>query len=104
MVLEVPRKLLGNAGKTLDFGFKWCDDNLGDGDILTLYTDGDAAPGGRFVFRFATKPSEKETSPMPFIIAGAAAFAVAGAALVIILVMKSKKGRIKETAPENGEN
>lgn len=104
MVLKVPRKLLGNAGKTLDFGFKWCDDNLGDGDILTLYTDGDAAPGGRFVFRFATKPSEKETSPMPFIIAGAAAVAVAVAALVIILVMKSKKERIKETAPENGEN
>ena len=56
LVLEIDRKLLGKAGRTLDFGFKWCDNNLTDGDILTLYTDGDAAPGGRFTFRFMVRP------------------------------------------------
>ena len=26
--------------------------NIGDGDILSVYTDGDAMPGGRFTFRY----------------------------------------------------
>jgi len=35
------------------FSFKWCDNNLlgeNEGNIMNLYTDGEAAPGGRFTF------------------------------------------------------
>lgn len=31
---------------------KWCDNNLGNGDILSVYTEGDASPGGRFAFAY----------------------------------------------------
>jgi hypothetical protein len=60
MELRIPRSLFGN-GK-LNFAFKWCDNNLdtnqlsyaghGGTRILNLYTDGDAAPGGRFNFHY----------------------------------------------------
>ena len=89
MVIEVPRKLLGNAGKSLDFGFKWCDDNIQDGDIMTLYTDGDAAPGGRFVFRFATKPKSAKKGCGGIIGSGFAALAPTAAA--VFLTVKTKR-------------
>ena len=54
--LSVPRAALGldNTAEPLSFGFKWCDNNLTDGDIMTLYTEGDAAPGARFTFAFTS--------------------------------------------------
>ncbi|MBO5077808.1 MAG: hypothetical protein J5584_09470 [Clostridia bacterium] len=53
--LRIPRELLGmpQVGKPPVFSFKWCDNNLigeNEGNILNLYTDGEAAPGGRFTF------------------------------------------------------
>lgn len=53
--LRIPRELLGmpQIGKPPVFSFKWCDNNLigeNEGNILNLYTDGEAAPGGRFTF------------------------------------------------------
>ena len=91
MVIEVPRKLLGNAGKTLDFGFKWCDDNLKDGDIMNLYTDGDTAPGGRFVFRFATKPKSAKKGCGGSAAGGLAVLLpVAFAAAAVLLVRRKK--------------
>ena len=90
LVLELDRKLLGKAGKSLDFGFKWCDNNIFDGDILTLYTDGDAAPGGRFTFRFMTKP-ERKTPQLAWIIAGIAAAAVIALALIAVIAVNKKK-------------
>ena len=105
MVVEVPRKLLGAAGKSLDFGFKWCDDNLADGDIMTLYTDGDAAPGGRFVFRFATKPRPESNTIVWVIVAAACcAMVLCGVAALIIVRMKKKKaGKAAESAPGAAE-
>ncbi len=50
LVLAVPRKALGTDTKKFKLYFKWCDNNLAEGDILSLYTDGDASPGGRFTF------------------------------------------------------
>ena len=50
--LEIPRSVLGIAEGSFSFNFKWADANLADGDVLTLYTDGDSAPGGRFAFVF----------------------------------------------------
>ncbi len=96
MVVEVPRKLLGSAGKTLDFGFKWCDDNISDGDIMTLYTDGDTAPGGRFVFLFATKPASKTGWILPVILGSCAV--IAGAVVVMLLVIRRKRGTAQSAA------
>ena len=50
--VKIPRSYLGLTNNSINFNFKWCDNNLNDGDIMTLYTDGDAAPGGRFAFHF----------------------------------------------------
>ncbi|MCR5694756.1 MAG: hypothetical protein K6G89_07295 [Clostridia bacterium] len=100
MVIEVPRKLLGGAGSSLDFGFKWCDNNLAEGDIMDLYTDGDAAPGGRFVFRFATKSAVKNGWVIPVIIV-CCAVAAAAALAVVIVVFKKKKA---EKPAENVKN
>ena len=50
--ISVSRKALGleGSGKP-SFGFKWCDANLQDGDILDVYTKGNAVPAGRFFFK-----------------------------------------------------
>ncbi len=58
MVIAVPRAMIGLAGKdVLDLRFKWCDNTLlGDTpDLMSLYTDGDTAPLGRFSFRYVTE-------------------------------------------------
>jgi len=50
--VKVPRKALKVETPKFELRFKWCDNNLADGDILSLYTDGDAMPGGRFTFLY----------------------------------------------------
>lgn len=52
--IKVDRKLLGFEpdGSVPHMNFKWADDNIRYGDIMELYTDGEAAPGGRFTFKF----------------------------------------------------
>ncbi len=49
-LVKIPRKVLGVDIPKFDLRFKWCDNNLANGDILSLYTDGDAMPCGRFTF------------------------------------------------------
>ncbi len=51
--IKIPRSYLGfdSASKPV-FNFKWTDNNLADGDIMSLYTEGDNAPGSRFTFVF----------------------------------------------------
>ncbi len=46
-MITIPRKLLGLAGKLVSLQFKWADNCLKDGDILTAWTHGDTAPSGR---------------------------------------------------------
>ncbi len=117
MQVSVPRAALGldNTDDPISFGFKWCDNNLTDGDIMTLYTEGDAAPGGRFVFRFtsdakAAQEPEATTDPnnstdnnssdksetgktSPLMIALVAMCVVAAvAAVVAAVVILKKKG------------
>ena len=60
--IEVPRSSLGLTGEDFSIGFKWADNNLQDGDIMTLYTDGDAAPGGRFTFVLTNVETEEVPS------------------------------------------
>ena len=53
--IRVPRTMLDmpEIATPPVFSFKWCDNNLlgeNEGNIMNLYTDGEAAPGGRFTF------------------------------------------------------
>jgi len=51
--LAVPRSALGiRAGKRISFDFKWVDNLQRPGDIMDFYLSGDAAPPGRFNFRY----------------------------------------------------
>ncbi|MBP6964358.1 MAG: hypothetical protein KBC96_08135 [Armatimonadetes bacterium] len=55
--LAVPRAALGSADpkKPLDFEFKWADNMQADGDIMEFTVNGDAAPNGRFNYRYYEK-------------------------------------------------
>lgn len=53
ILIRVSRRVLGADTPSFRIWFKWCDNNLQDGDIMTLYTDGDASPGGRFMFSYS---------------------------------------------------
>ncbi len=56
LALKVPRCLLGlPATRPLDFEFKWSDNAQEDGDVMTFYVNGDAAPGGRFNYVYSTR-------------------------------------------------
>jgi len=50
--VTIPRTMLGLDEGGFTIRFKWADNNLADGDILDLYQYGDAAPGGRFMYRY----------------------------------------------------
>ncbi|MDO5114125.1 MAG: hypothetical protein Q4E67_07085, partial [Planctomycetia bacterium] len=50
--IVIPRKCLGLEGRKIDLRFKWVDNSQNDGDILDFYQYGDAAPDGRFVYRY----------------------------------------------------
>lgn len=53
MHLAIPRAALGiEADASLDFNFKWSDNTQKDGDILAFTLYGDAAPPGRFSYRY----------------------------------------------------
>ena len=52
LTVTVPRSMLGLDKGGFTLRFKWADNNLADGDILDLYQYGDAAPGGRFMYRY----------------------------------------------------
>ncbi|MBO4363864.1 MAG: hypothetical protein J5912_05720 [Clostridia bacterium] len=66
MQIAIPRSMVGAEGDEFQLSFKWADANLTDGDILTLYTDGDSAPGGRFAFLLSSVAGEEppETDPV----------------------------------------
>ncbi len=51
--LGVPRTFLGfNNTNSVKFNFKWVDNMVRDGDILSLIQNGDTAPNGRFSYVF----------------------------------------------------
>ena len=63
LVLAVPRSLFGvpEAHGPLTLDFKWADNIPASPDIMDFYTQGDAAPDGRFNYRFA-EPSLLHTA------------------------------------------
>ncbi len=54
MHLAIPRALLGLGDGALALEFKWIDHAPESGDILDLIDQGDAAPNGRFRYRYET--------------------------------------------------
>ena len=60
--VRIPRRLL--PMETLRFGFKWSD-NMQSEDVLDFYKNGDAAPGGRFCFRFDAT-ADGQSVPVPY--------------------------------------
>ena len=53
LMLAVPRAALGLAGgEELALDFKWWDNPRKPGDIMDVYLSGDAAPDGRFNYRY----------------------------------------------------
>jgi hypothetical protein len=52
MELAIPKRLLG-AGRAINsIAFKWSDNMQQEGDIMDFYSNGDAAPGGRFNYLY----------------------------------------------------
>ncbi len=51
LMLNVPRDVLG-AENGIDIEFKWHDNGVEDGDVMDFYVNGDAAPVGRFNYRY----------------------------------------------------
>ncbi len=62
--LAIPRVYLGLTSNNINFRFKWADNNLDNGDIMTLYTDGDVAPGGRFTYSFTGAAASDSVIPV----------------------------------------
>jgi hypothetical protein len=57
MEIAIPRVLLDPpVGQPLDLEFKWLDTPNPTGDIMEVYTDGEAAPSGRFNFHYTEAP------------------------------------------------
>ncbi|MBQ9456854.1 MAG: hypothetical protein IJU53_14420 [Thermoguttaceae bacterium] len=50
--IQIPRELICQKGKKIDLRFKWADNSPEEGEILDFYHRGDAAPDGRFVYRY----------------------------------------------------
>ncbi len=63
MFIRVPRKALGLTNKTIDIEFKWIDNMQNPGDIMDVYNNGDAAPIGRFAYRY-TETTKKDKTPV----------------------------------------
>ena len=54
--LRIPRTILRDKDFPLNFEFKWSDNSRPQGEISRFYTDGDAAPDGRFNFIYTERP------------------------------------------------
>lgn len=55
LMLALPRSALGlPAGDAVTFDFKWWDNPQKPGDLMDVYVSGDAAPDGRFNYRYTT--------------------------------------------------
>lgn len=60
MHIAIPKDVLNTDENGFDF--KWADNSVSDGDIMQFMDLGDAAPGGRFNYRFILKGDQPEFS------------------------------------------
>ncbi len=95
MTLEIPRASLGLTSKDLLFGFKWADANLENGDILSLYTDGDTVPGERFTYVFRTTEMKVKGKGCGGSVGGPVIVLISVLLTVFLFTALKKKGRRK---------
>lgn len=50
LMIKIPRAMI-TQNESISLSYKWADNNCENGDILSFYTDGCAAPGGRFAVK-----------------------------------------------------
>ncbi len=56
MQIRISKSLLGLAsGQSVTIDFKWADNSVPTGDIMEFLDQGDAAPNGRYTYRFTTE-------------------------------------------------
>jgi len=55
MHIAIPKTVLGICGNDFAIDFKWIDNTQEPGNILDVYINGDAAPDGRFRYRYDTR-------------------------------------------------
>lgn len=55
--LTIPRAALGLSknSASISLDFKWADNIQAPGDLMDFYVSGDAAPEGRFRYRYSAK-------------------------------------------------
>ena len=59
--LAIPRQMLGLEEGPIDIEFKWADNMVREGDVMSFWTNGDAAPPGRFNYRYFEAPEPAES-------------------------------------------
>lgn len=52
LAVAVPREKIRGMANKVDLRFKWSDNMQAEGDVLDFYENGDAAPDGRFAYRY----------------------------------------------------
>lgn len=52
LAVAVPREKIRGLANKVDLRFKWSDNMQAEGDVLDFYENGDAAPDGRFAYRY----------------------------------------------------
>ena len=55
LVVKIPKSYLGITGDKYTVNFKWNDNMQEEGDIMDFYSNGDTAPGGRFMYSYVVK-------------------------------------------------
>lgn len=55
LVIKIPKSYLGITSDKFTVNFKWNDNMQKDGDIMDFYSNGDTAPGGRFMYTYSVK-------------------------------------------------
>ena len=55
LVVKIPKSYLGITGDKFTVNFKWNDNMQNDGDVMDFYSNGDTAPGGRFMYSYVVK-------------------------------------------------
>lgn len=100
--VKIPKKMLGIESNQFTINFKWSDNMQSDGDIMDFYTHGDAAPEGRFKYRYMSGyvPAEqggKNIFGAIKIIAASLSIAALAAVGTVLVYKNRKKNKGKNT-------
>ncbi|MDR0287615.1 MAG: hypothetical protein LBI03_07950 [Clostridiales bacterium] len=95
--ITIPRKDLNIPEGSFAFNFKWSDNMQNDGDIMDFYTNGEAAPLGRFMYRFETKGfSGNAVRPWVIIVSAAGGIIILAGVASLVYIKTRKKQKQKQ--------